>query len=199
MLTGIWYQKPDEKQEEVSKEFLGNHPQGNLSFSSIPGFLGSAVDRKGNPPHNRCSNGNGFFSVDWILMEAPVPVVLAALPRVGVEWLIDAHGCRADVLADLDEVRSICERILADLDLRVVGQGLWHTFPEPGGVTGLYLLTESHLACHTYPEHGIATFNLYCCRPRLRWPWEEQLREHLGANVVHVRQLERATGSEVES
>jgi len=33
------------------------------------------------------------------------------------------------------------------------------------GVTGLLLLTESHLACDTFPERGFASFNLYCCRP----------------------------------
>jgi len=32
-------------------------------------------------------------------------------------------------------------------------------------VTGLLLLTESHLACDTFPERGFASFNLYCCRP----------------------------------
>ena len=45
-----------------------------------------------------------------------------------------------------------------------------------GGITGLLLLTESHLACHTFPERGFAAFNLYCCRPREDWPWPERLR-----------------------
>ena len=53
------------------------------------------------------------------------------------------------------------------------------------------MLTESHLACHTYPEFGVATFNLYCCRERATWPWEERLREMLGANGVRVRCLAR--------
>ena len=61
----------------------------------------------------------------------------------------------------------------------------------PGGVTGLALLSESHLACHTYPEFGVATFNLYCCRARPRWNWEAVLAEMLGATSVTVRVLER--------
>ena len=107
--------------------------------------------------------------------------------KVGIEWLVDAEGCRAELLRDLPTLRRLCEQIIADLDLHVVGEGVWHQFPPPGGVTGLYLLTESHLACHTYPEIGIATFNLYCCRTRPRWPWEEQLRTLLGAARVTVR------------
>jgi len=77
------------------------------------------------------------------------------------------------------------------LDLHVLGEIAWHKFEAPGGVSGLALLSESHLACHTYPEHGAATFNLYCCRNRADWPWERMLKEMLGATEVHVHVFER--------
>lgn len=93
----------------------------------------------------------------------------------------------AERLSDAGVMRRACEQIIADLDLRVIGEAAWHEFPPPGGVTGLFLLTESHLACHTYPELGIATFNLYCCRERPRWPWAERLMHLLGATHVTVR------------
>ena len=110
---------------------------------------------------------------------------------VGTEWVVDAEGCRADALADVSALRAVFARVVAELDLRVVGEAQWRKFPGPGGVTGLALLTESHLACHTYPEFAVATFNLYCCRARPRWPWEERLREMLGAARVTVRVVER--------
>jgi S-adenosylmethionine decarboxylase len=109
---------------------------------------------------------------------------------------VDAEGCRPESLRDVAILRQLCAQIIADLDLHVVGDGVWHPFPSPGGVTGLFLLTESHLACHTYPETGIATFNLYCCRTRPRWPWQEKLRTLLGATRVTVRSVPR--GSERE-
>ncbi|GAC1554591.1 MAG: hypothetical protein NVS3B10_15940 [Polyangiales bacterium] len=112
---------------------------------------------------------------------------------VGVEWMIDASGCDPERLRDLASVRAILERVIEQLTLRVVGEGVWHRFPAPGGVTGLYLLTESHLACHTYPEHGTATFNLYCCRPRRAWPWAEELARALGAEHVVVHDHPRGT------
>ena len=86
--------------------------------------------------------------------------------RVGTEWLVDAHGCSEGMLRDPAAVRRVCRKVIQELDLHVVGDGVCHQFPPPGGVTTLYLLTESHLACHTYPESGMATFNLYCCRSR---------------------------------
>jgi S-adenosylmethionine decarboxylase len=119
--------------------------------------------------------------------------------NVGIEWMIDARGCKAELLADLDRLRGLCERIIRELDLKVIGDGQWHQFPAPGGVTGLYLLSESHLACHTYPELGVATFNLYCCRPRPRWPWEAHLQETLGAARVIVRFMTRSADSENQS
>ena len=120
------------------------------------------------------------------------------MSEVGVEWLVDAVGCRPAALRDPAALRAVCERLLAELELRVIGAGVWHQFPPPGGLTGLYLLTESHLACHTYPEHGVATFNLYCCRERPAWPWAERLGEMLGASEVWVRRLDRAAGVRAE-
>lgn len=106
---------------------------------------------------------------------------------VGTEWLVDAEGCSAELLCDVETIQRVCEQIIRDLDLRVIGEGRFHKFPHPGGVTGLFLLTESHLACHTYPELGVATFNLYCCRHRPDWPWENRLIEALRAARVNVR------------
>ena len=106
---------------------------------------------------------------------------------VGTEWLVDASGCRAEALCEVEVLRGLFDRIIRELNLQVVGEQMWHRFPSPGGVTGLALLTESHLACHTYPEFQTATINLYCCRERPAWPWAERLAEMLGAEKVRVR------------
>lgn len=110
---------------------------------------------------------------------------------VGTEWLIEASGCDAGALGDVERLGEVFARAVAELGLHVVGLPVWHKFPGPGGVTGLALLTESHLACHTYPEFGVATFNLYCCRERPAWDWEARLVELLGATRVRVRRLTR--------
>lgn len=109
---------------------------------------------------------------------------------VGTEWLIEAHGCEDERLRDEQLLRRTFERITVELGLKSVG-AVWHKFPGEGGVTGMVALTESHLACHTYPEYGIATFNLYCCRTRPEWDWEANLRDILGASAVTVTKIER--------
>ena len=118
---------------------------------------------------------------------------------VGTEWLIEASGCDAEALRDVGRLREVFARAVSELDLRVVGEPLWHKFPGEGGATGLAMLTESHLACHTYPEFRAATFNLYCCRERPEWPWAERLREMLGAETVSVRSVRRRAPAAAES
>ena len=110
---------------------------------------------------------------------------------VGTEWMIDAAGCSNGALGDIEKLRAVFHRVIAELQLQVVGEIAWQKFPPPGGVTGMALLTESHLTCHTYPEFGVATFNLYCCRTRPHWPWRDRLREMLGAEEVRVQVIER--------
>lgn len=109
---------------------------------------------------------------------------------VGTEWLIEAAGCSTEALRDETVLRTVFSRIVNDLQLKTINE-VWHKFEGEGGITGLVALTESHLTCHTYPEHGIATFNLYCCRSRPEWDWEEKLTEMLGAVRVAVTKIER--------
>jgi len=109
---------------------------------------------------------------------------------VGTEWLVEATGCSGDLLRDETALRSIFRQIITDLGLKIISE-IWHTFDGEGGVTGLVALTESHLTCHTYPEHLTATFNLYCCRTRPEWDWEENLKTTLGAESVTITKIER--------
>jgi S-adenosylmethionine decarboxylase len=105
---------------------------------------------------------------------------------LGVEWLIDAHGCTPDRLRSTVAIGEVFDRLVSELDLHPAGEALWRKFPGEGGLTGLLLLTESHLTCHTFPERGFAGFNLYCCRPRPEWPWADRLAEAIGAANVRV-------------
>jgi S-adenosylmethionine decarboxylase len=108
----------------------------------------------------------------------------------GIEWLIDAHGCAAERLRDRIRVLALLDSIVVDMQLRVVATAV-HVFGGPAGITALYLLAESHLTIHTFPESGTATLNAYCCRPRAAAAWGALLRDVLGANDVLVREVRR--------
>ncbi len=80
---------------------------------------------------------------------------------VGTEWLIEAEGCEAEKLRDIEILREVFVRVIADLGLKTVGKDIWHQFAGEKGVTGLVALTESHLACHTYLSSKNFTKVLY--------------------------------------
>jgi S-adenosylmethionine decarboxylase len=109
----------------------------------------------------------------------------------GQEWLVDASGCAPERLRDRAALAALFEELIVLLGLKVVGQPQWHVFPAPGGVTGLALLAESHLAIHTFPENGFAALNVYCCRTRPRPDFEAMVARHLGAQGCSVRELAR--------
>ena len=111
----------------------------------------------------------------------------------GTEWVVDAHGCDPESLRSTAALQSVFERVVREVGLSAAGDPVWRVFPGEGGITGLQLLSESHLACHTFPETGFAAFNLYCCRPRAEWPWGARLREAIGAADVQVTTLLRGT------
>ncbi|NNL29495.1 MAG: S-adenosylmethionine decarboxylase [Gemmatimonadetes bacterium] len=110
---------------------------------------------------------------------------------LGREWIVEARGCEAQALRDLPTLRGLFRRIIEELGLNEVQPSTWHVFPGSGGITGMSLLAESHLTCHSSPEHGTICLNLFCCRPRPRWDFEGGLAEELGAEEVHVRTLAR--------
>ncbi|MEO8027632.1 MAG: S-adenosylmethionine decarboxylase [Bryobacteraceae bacterium] len=109
----------------------------------------------------------------------------------GCEWIVEAHGCDPESLADPGKLQAMFERLCQALDLHPVGDPLWHQFPVTGGMTGMTLLSESHIACHTFPEYGSLCLNVFCCRPRPEWDFAEYFKSSFGADSVQVRRLDR--------
>jgi S-adenosylmethionine decarboxylase len=110
--------------------------------------------------------------------------------RGGIEWLIDAHGCTPERLRDRAAIVALLDRVVAEMQLHVVATAV-HVFGGPAGVTAMYLLAESHLTIHTFPETASATLDLYCCTPRSPVEWRALLGEAIGARDVTVREVTR--------
>lgn len=86
----------------------------------------------------------------------------------GLHLTADLRQCRCDpaLLTDGTQLAALCTSLTVGAGLSVVAQR-WHRFPDhagaPGGVTGMLLLAESHLAVHTWPEFGGVTLDVYVC------------------------------------
>lgn len=123
---------------------------------------------------------------------------LQAVPLLdgsGMEWVVEAFGCDPVRLADPAALAALVDEIVEALALTPVAPPQWHRFPGPAGITGLLLLAESHLALHTFPEHGSLCLNVFCCRPRAEWDFAGGLNRAVGSARVTVRQLARDYGA----
>ncbi len=112
-------------------------------------------------------------------------------PAPGVEWLVEAFGCRPGALASRPTLLAFLDRAVSELRLHPVAAPLVHLFPPPGGITAVLVLSESHLTLHTFPEAGYAALNLYCCRARPRWDFAARCQELLGAERTEVVEVRR--------
>jgi S-adenosylmethionine decarboxylase len=68
-------------------------------------------------------------------------------------------------LTDAAALRGCLEQIAVACELTVVGSA-FHSFGLGAGVTGVLILAESHIAVHTWPEHGVAALDLFTCGDR---------------------------------
>ena len=116
-----------------------------------------------------------------------------AITGSGVEYIVDVYGCDPDLLRSCERLNTIVTRLIREVGVRPIRDPLWQMFPAPGGITGLWLLAESHLAVHTYPETQFAAISLYCCGSPRTWAWESQLRAWFEADHVDVRTIDRGT------
>ena len=74
-------------------------------------------------------------------------------------------ACPPTLFRDSEALQQTCVRLARDAGLTVVGDH-FHKFADAGGVTGLVLLAESHLAVHTWPELNAVTLDVYVCNFR---------------------------------
>jgi len=81
----------------------------------------------------------------------------------GIHLLGEWYGCVGDMpeMQNAQALRTLCLELAGASGMTIVGDS-FHQF-QPGGVTGTVLLAESHLAIHTWPEHGFVTIDVYVC------------------------------------
>lgn len=78
--------------------------------------------------------------------------------------LAEYYGCDPGRLDDPREVEAWVRGAAAAAGTTLLQVHL-HRF-APQGVSGVAILAESHLAVHTWPEHGFASVELYVCGTR---------------------------------
>lgn len=107
--------------------------------------------------------------------------------------ILELWECDVDFLND----RPLIEKAMVEAALEAgaeVREVAFHNF-APQGVSGVVIISESHLAIHTFPEHGYASIDVFTCGPRID-PKEAALiiSKKLKANRVYEMNVERGLG-----
>lgn len=109
---------------------------------------------------------------------------------LGRHLLVEFYNCDQPILDDVNLVDLHMNAAARACGATVVTSN-FHRF-EPWGVSGVVVISESHLAIHTWPEYRYASVDLFTCGgdvdPSVAL---EYLKEKFGAREVEVNKLYR--------
>jgi len=91
------------------------------------------------------------------------------LQSLGRHVLAEIYGCRFEVLNDIKKVEDIMVNAALEAGAEI-REFVFHKF-SPQGVSGVVVISESHLAIHTWPELGYAALDVFTCGDRVD-PWD---------------------------
>ena len=112
------------------------------------------------------------------------------MDTIGHHYIAEASGCDPNVIGKVESVEQILVRAA-----EVAGVQVWsisfHRF-SPNGVSGVVVISESHMSVHTWPEYGYAAVDIFTCggdaKPEKAVEWA--LKE-FGATNVHITEVTR--------
>lgn len=89
---------------------------------------------------------------------------MATSQPIGTHMLINiANIPDHTVFNTVTAIKPLLDIIIEKCDLHVVAEA-GHQF-QPFGATYVYVLSESHMSIHTYPENNRAYMDIFCCNP----------------------------------
>ena len=112
------------------------------------------------------------------------------MSALGRHVLAEFYGCPEEILNDIRRI----ERTMVDAALEAgaeIREVAFHKF-SPQGVSGVVVISESHLAIHTWPELGYAAVDVFTCGDKVD-PWisANYLKEHFAADRLSAQEITR--------
>lgn len=87
------------------------------------------------------------------------------MDTIGRHVISELWGCNVEKLNDI----NLIEQMFVDAALKAgaeIREVAFHKF-APQGVSGVVIISESHLTIHSFPEHGYASIDVYTCGDRI--------------------------------
>jgi len=80
---------------------------------------------------------------------------------IGHHYIVEASGCVPKIIGNIEKVQQILVKA-ADIAGAQVWSISFNRFP-PQGVSGVVVISESHISTHTWPEFGYVALDIYTC------------------------------------
>ena len=111
------------------------------------------------------------------------------MDALGRHVLIELWDCNP-AINEPESVRAAIRQGVEDIKATLLHLHI-HEF-SPQGVTGVATLAESHLALHSWPEHGYLAADVFTCGEQVDpLALVEVLKEWFQPGLVEVKELER--------
>lgn len=85
---------------------------------------------------------------------------------LGRHLLLELNGCNSKLLNDIKRVEDFMVAGAKLAKATIIGSH-FHQF-SPFGISGVVIIAESHVAIHTWPEHGYAAVDIFTCGETLQ-------------------------------
>ena len=87
------------------------------------------------------------------------------MPALAQHTLLEMHECDPARLRETEALRPLVLEAIRASGGTIVTE-IFHNF-SPHGVSGVVVIAESHVAIHTWPEHGYAAVDVFSCSANL--------------------------------
>ena len=109
---------------------------------------------------------------------------------LGRHLLLELFSCDEKVLDDLGKIEEFMKEA-ARVSGATIVESVFHRF-QPHGISGVVVVAESHLAIHTWPEHGYAAVDFFTCGAGVDyWQAHNFLKKAFGAEDSSAQEIER--------
>jgi S-adenosylmethionine decarboxylase len=112
------------------------------------------------------------------------------MKAIGRHIILEMWRCSGSSLNSLDTAEQALRDMVVALDVNLLDLKVYPF--SPVGVTGIAIVSESHLVIHTWPEHGYAAVDIFTCgAPRDPQAAIGVLRRHFQPEHVQVMEINR--------
>lgn len=113
----------------------------------------------------------------------------------GKHALADLYKCDIEYLDSVDKIKELLETSCREANLTVV-ESKFHKF-LPIGISGICILSESHVTIHTWPENGFVSIDAFTCGTKMNPSLVcKIIAEKLNSKKIDIKEYKRGKKDE---